>query len=87
MNALHQQLKKIWPKIGKWMALVLSSIAFAISGIWVTDGWIHQIIYVSLTFVAGCFYGLAYLFTDNNILAPVLVHTVTATGMLLFFFP
>jgi len=60
----------------KWVGLALSSLAFGLMHWNNTADLSEQIAYCSLATVAGAFYGWAYRKSGNNILAPVITHTL-----------
>jgi len=71
LHGLDQMFKR------KWIGLVLSSLAFGLMHWNNADELSEKIAYCSLAAVAGAFYGWAYRRSGNNILAPVITHTMT----------
>lgn len=61
----------------RWLTLLLSSLAFGLMHWNNAADLTTRIFYVSLATIAGCFYGWAYRRSGNNLLAAVLVHTLT----------
>lgn len=60
----------------RWASLALSSVAFGLMHWNNANGLAAQIAYVGLATLAGAFYGWAYRRSGNNLLAPVLTHTL-----------
>ncbi|MEN8243152.1 MAG: CPBP family intramembrane glutamic endopeptidase [Chloroflexota bacterium] len=70
LHGLDQMFKR------RWVGLLLSSLAFGLMH-WNNTGDLSaRIAYCSLASVAGVFYGWAYRKSGNNILAPVITHTL-----------
>ncbi len=70
LHGLDQMLRR------RWLALLLSSLAFGLMH-WNNAGDLTtKIAYVALATLAGVFYGLAYRRSGNNLLAPVITHTL-----------
>ncbi len=60
----------------RWLALVLSALAFGLMH-WNNAGDLNtQVAYTALASLAGVFYGLAYRSSGNNLLAPAITHTL-----------
>jgi len=71
LNGLDQMLKR------PWLSLLLSALAFGLMHWNNADDLTTKIAYCSLATVAGLFYGWAYRRSGNNLLAAVIVHTLT----------
>lgn len=71
---LLKGLDKVFSK--KWIAMLISSLAFGLMH-WNNVGALSmKIIYVSLAAVAGAGYGWAYRKSGNKLFAPILTHTL-----------
>jgi len=83
MNGLNMTVKNNW---NEWFGLIASSLWFGLMHWPRRQGHLtQQILYASPAFVSGILYGKAYMLSDNNILAPVLTHSLTDTAWAFLF--
>ena len=63
-------------KLRPWMSLFISSFAFGLMHWNNVSGLGTQLSYILLASIAGAFYGWAYRRSGNNLLAPVITHSL-----------
>ena len=84
MNGLNQHLKqedsiRKYNK-GGWIGLLFSAIVFGLMHLPRRSGdIISHLLYASFAFISGLCYGGSYILSGNNIIAPVITHSVTDT--------
>ena len=80
MNGLNTRMEGSKYNKGGWMGLLFSSTVFGLMHIPRRNGdMISQALYTLFAFISGLCYGGAYILSGNNIIAPVLTHSLTDT--------
>eukprot|EP00026_Physarum_polycephalum_P015483 Phypoly_transcript_16179.p1 GENE.Phypoly_transcript_16179~~Phypoly_transcript_16179.p1 ORF type:complete len:224 (+),score=20.73 Phypoly_transcript_16179:108-779(+) len=75
LNLIHE----VFPSKRKWIGVIFSSITF---GLWHTPRRTdlgEQVMYILLSFIAGCIYSAVYILGGNNLLGSSVTHSIVDT--------